>query len=127
MTDAFQPIRDVSKILGVPAHTLRYWEKTFPSAIQPVTGTGGRRYYRPDTVRALQRIKDLLYAQGYTIAGVKKVLSSGRWDERTDSSAPHKDAVEKIKRTLPPSAPAALRVELDRAIDLLTMAKKALL
>ena len=70
----FASINEVSKRLSVPAHTLRYWEKQFPSAIKPTTGAGGRRYYRTETVDKLVVIKDLLYTHGMTIAGVKKLL-----------------------------------------------------
>lgn len=73
----FSSINDVSKRLNVPAHTLRYWEKQFPSAVKPTTGAGGRRYYRAETVDTLVMIKDLLYTHGMTIAGVKKMLRDG--------------------------------------------------
>ena len=74
----FASINEVSKRLSVPAHTLRYWEKQFPSAIKPTTGAGGRRYYRTETVDKLVVIKDLLYTHGMTIAGVKKLLHDGK-------------------------------------------------
>ena len=73
----FVSINDVAKRLNVPAHTLRYWEKQFPTAIRPTTGTGGRRYYRPETVSRLETIKSLLYDRGMTIAGVKKLIHDG--------------------------------------------------
>lgn len=75
----FISINDVSSRLSVPAYTLRYWEKQFPSAIKPTTGAGGRRYYRPETFERLKIIKDLLYTQGMTIAGVKKMLHNGEF------------------------------------------------
>ena len=73
----FVSINEVAKRLSVPAHTLRYWEKQFPTAIRPTTGAGGRRYYRPETVERLNTIKDLLYTRGMTIAGVKKLIHDG--------------------------------------------------
>lgn len=82
----FSSINDVSKRLDVPAHTLRYWEKQFPSAIKPTTGAGGRRYYRAETVDTLVMIKDLLYKHGMTIAGVKKMLRDGTLDSMTGSA-----------------------------------------
>ena len=82
----FSSINDVSKRLDVPAHTLRYWEKQFPSAIKPTTGAGGRRYYRAETVDTLVMIKDLLYKHGMTIAGVKKMLRDGNLDSMTGSA-----------------------------------------
>ena len=77
----FIPINEVAKELEVPAHTLRYWEKQFPSAIRPVTGAGNRRYYRRDTIEKIRSIKSLLYDKGMTIVGVKKILHNGSFDE----------------------------------------------
>jgi len=76
-TEYFIPINEVSKRLDVPAYTLRYWEKQFPGAVRPVTGSGNRRYYRADTVETIETIKTLLYDRGMTIAGVKKILHNG--------------------------------------------------
>ena len=92
----FSSINDVSKRLNVPAHTLRYWEKQFPSAIKPTTGAGGRRYYRSETVDKLFVIKDLLYTHGMTIAGVKKMLRDGNLP-----SAPQQAVVENISVSAP--------------------------
>lgn len=80
----FASINEVSKRLSVPAHTLRYWEKQFPVAIRPTTGAGGRRYYRAETVDRLIVIRDLLYKQGLTIAGVKKLLREGSLPKTAD-------------------------------------------
>ena len=77
----FVPINEVSKRLDVPAHTLRYWEKQFAGAIRPTTGAGGRRYYRQETVEKLMAIKSLLYDKGFTIAGVKKIIHSGGFND----------------------------------------------
>jgi len=76
----FIPINEVSKEIGVPAHTLRYWEKQFSGAIRPVTGAGNRRYYRRETVEKIRAIKSLLYDKGMTIAGVKKILHNGTFN-----------------------------------------------
>lgn len=73
----FASINEVSRELGLPAYTLRYWEKQFPTVVRPVAGAGGRRYYRPETVARLKTIQDLLYNRGMTIAGVKKLIHSG--------------------------------------------------
>lgn len=75
----FVPINDVAKRLDIPAHTLRYWEKQFPSVIKPTTGMGGRRYYRPEVVEKIATIKSLLYNRGMTIAGVKKMVHNGEF------------------------------------------------
>lgn len=73
----FASINEVSREMGLPAHTLRYWEKQFPTVVRPIAGAGGRRYYRPETIARLKTIQDLLYNRGMTIAGVKKLIHNG--------------------------------------------------
>ena len=73
---AFRTISEVSEMLEVPAHVLRFWESKFKT-LSPLKRNGGRRYYRPDDVDLLVRIRDLLYRDGYTIKGVQKLLVSG--------------------------------------------------
>ena len=76
----FASINEVSRELGQPAYTLRYWEKQFPTVVRPVAGAGGRRYYRPETVARLKTIQDWLYNRGMTIAGLKKMIHSGEFE-----------------------------------------------
>ena len=71
--DAFRTISEVAADLNVPQHVLRFWETKF-SQIKPLKRGGGRRYYRPEDVDLLRRIRTLLYSEGYTIKGVQKVL-----------------------------------------------------
>jgi DNA-binding transcriptional MerR regulator len=73
---AFRTISEVSEMLDVPAHVLRFWESKFKT-LSPLKRNGGRRYYRPDDVDLLVRIRDLLYRDGYTIKGAQKLLTSG--------------------------------------------------
>lgn len=73
---AFRTIAEVSSDLDLPAHVLRFWESKFPE-IKPLKRRGGRRYYRPEDVALLQRIRGLLYTEGYTIKGVQRVLREG--------------------------------------------------
>ena len=71
--DAFRTISEVSDSLDVPQHVLRFWEAKF-TQVKPLKRAGGRRYYRPEDVELLRRIRSLLYQQGYTIKGVQKLL-----------------------------------------------------
>lgn len=73
---AFRTISEVAEELGVPQHVLRFWESKFPQ-VKPLKRGGGRRYYRPEDVQLLRRIRDLLYSEGYTIKGVQKLLREG--------------------------------------------------
>lgn len=70
---AFRTISEVSDELDVPQHVLRFWETKF-SHIKPMKRGGGRRYYRPEDLALLRRIRELLYVEGYTIKGVQRLL-----------------------------------------------------
>ncbi len=72
---AFRTISEVASDLDVPPHVLRFWESKFPQ-IKPLKRGGGRRYYRPEDVDLLRRIRELLYRDGYTIKGVQKLLKT---------------------------------------------------
>jgi len=74
---AFRTISEVSDELDVPQHVLRFWEGKF-SQVRPLKRGGGRRYYRPEDIDLLRRIRDLLYSEGYTIKGVQRLLREGR-------------------------------------------------
>ncbi len=70
---AFRSITEVAKTLELPSHVLRFWETKF-TQIEPVKRAGGRRYYRPEDIDLICRIKTLLYEEGYTIRGVQQLL-----------------------------------------------------
>lgn len=71
--EAYRTIGEVSDMLGVAQHVLRFWESRF-SQIRPVKRAGNRRYYRPDDVALIRRIRQLLHDEGYSIRGVQKLL-----------------------------------------------------
>ncbi len=66
-------IGEVSNIVGVEPHVLRYWETEFKS-IRPQKSRKGQRIYSRRDVDKLLRVKDLLYTHGFTIAGARKKL-----------------------------------------------------
>lgn len=71
--DAFRTISEVAADLDLPQHVLRFWETRF-SQIKPMKRGGGRRYYRPEDIDLLRGIRFLLYAEGFTIRGVQRLL-----------------------------------------------------
>lgn len=73
---AFRTISEVAEDLDVPPHVLRFWETKF-NQVRPLKRGGGRRYYRPEDIALLRRIRELLYREGYTIKGVQKLLREG--------------------------------------------------
>ena len=75
--EAFRTIREVAEVIDVPQHVLRFWESKFRQ-VDPLKRGGGRRYYRPDDVILIKKIKQLLYDDGYTIKGVQKLLNESK-------------------------------------------------
>jgi DNA-binding transcriptional MerR regulator len=73
----YRSISEVSDLLGVKAHVLRYWETQF-SMLRPKKNRAGNRMYRPEDVRLLLRIKELLYQRRYTIAGARRTMLDER-------------------------------------------------
>ncbi|MDE0539422.1 MAG: MerR family transcriptional regulator [Rhodospirillales bacterium] len=86
---AFRTISEVAAELDLPQHVLRFWEGKF-SQIRPLKRGGGRRYYRPEDIDLLRRIRGLLYDDGYTIKGVQKLLKqeSGRGADGAEKASP---------------------------------------
>ena len=66
---------ELCRTLDIQPYVLRYWETEF-KALQSVPGTAGQRVYSDTDVALVRRIKQLLYEEGYTIAGAKKKLES---------------------------------------------------
>ena len=68
-------IGEVCKLLDIQPYVLRYWETEFV-ALHPAKSQSGQRVYAEAEVAVIRRIKELLYDEGYTIAGAKKKLES---------------------------------------------------
>ena len=118
---AFRTISEVASDLEVPQHVLRFWETKF-NQVRPLKRGGGRRYYRPEDVDLLRRIRKLLYSDGYTIKGVQKLLREGngrpavaRETPVLVSPAPAAPEPPRAAIAMPQSAPAnpARRAELE--------------
>ncbi len=106
--DAFRTISEVAGDLDVPQHVLRFWETRF-AQIKPLKRAGGRRYYRPEDVELLRRIRELLYKHGYTIKGVQRLLKDhGLADMPVPGPAVSSSPI--IPRPLVVTPPAAVAV-----------------
>jgi len=82
----FFKIGEVCEITDTQPYVLRYWESEFP-ALAPAKNSSGQRIYRRRDIETVLRIKQLLYDEGFTIAGAKKRLES-EMQGRADSPAP---------------------------------------
>lgn len=100
-------IGEVSDLVGVDTHVLRYWETEF-TCIKPFRGKSKQRLYRRQDVENLLRIKTLLHDEGYTISGARRFLK-------------HAQSINKI---VPPKALSAKVLKRDES--LLDLIKKEL-
>jgi DNA-binding transcriptional MerR regulator len=71
----YYKIGEACKALGIQPYVLRYWETEFP-ALAPSKSRSGQRVYSEKELEIIRRIKELLYSEGYTIAGAKKKLET---------------------------------------------------
>ncbi|MGB0397798.1 MAG: MerR family transcriptional regulator, partial [Candidatus Puniceispirillaceae bacterium] len=101
---AYKTISEVSEMLDIPAHVLRFWESKF-SQLKPMKRSGGRRYYRLEDIALLETIKSLLYDEGYTIKGAQASLSKRR---KADAVPASPEAAGQGPAALAPSVPVSL-------------------
>jgi DNA-binding transcriptional MerR regulator len=80
----FYRIGEVSRLTGLEPYVLRYWETEFPQ-IKPGKGSrSAQRLYTKKDLDSILLIKQLLYKDGYTIAGARKKLN-GRAEQNVEA------------------------------------------
>jgi DNA-binding transcriptional MerR regulator len=73
--DKLYKIGEVCRLADVQPYVLRYWETEFPQ-LTPNKSGGGQRLYTRAEIDTILRIKELLYREGFTIAGAKRQLET---------------------------------------------------
>ena len=97
--DKLYKIGEVCKLADVQPYVLRYWETEFPQ-LAPNKSGGGQRLYSRHEIDTILRIKELLYREGFTIAGAKKKLETELAEPITAEPAASVDRFAKIKQEL---------------------------
>lgn len=98
-------IGEVCKLAELQPYVLRYWETEFPQ-LAPGKSGGGQRLYTRREVDIILRIKELLYREGFTIAGAKKKLE-------TEMTEPAAAPVAVSAEAVPAAHPDLARVKKD--------------
>ena len=80
-------IGEVATLCHLPAYVLRFWESEFPQ-LKPVKSGTGQRMYRRRDVESVLRIKQLLYEQGFTIAGARQQMRAEIKADKTQAAIP---------------------------------------
>ena len=96
-------IGEVSRVTGIKPYILRYWESEFDS-LSPQKSRSKQRLYRREDVELVLTIKDLLYNQGYTIAGARQFLkkkkkSTKKKEQQLSLHSPKNEEIVKEVRT----------------------------
>ena len=99
----YYSIREVSELTGIESHVLRFWEKEF-SQLNPRRGRSGNRAYTERNIKVILAIKDLLYAQKYTIQGAVDRLKIDRslWENQRieDATSNVENPLVELRRML---------------------------
>jgi DNA-binding transcriptional MerR regulator len=85
----FFKIGEVCEHTDIQPYVLRYWETEFPT-LAPAKNSSGQRIYRRRDIETVIRIKELLYGEGFTVAGARKKIEqeqSGRVDTPVSPAA----------------------------------------
>ena len=93
----FYRIGEVSRITGLEQYVLRYWETEFPQ-IKPDKARSGQRLYSKKDLDNILLVKQLLYKDGYTIAGARKKLHGK--DERDNTLSVIESAKKELRDIL---------------------------
>ena len=109
-------IGEVSELCGVKPHVLRYWEQEF-TQLKPVKRRGNRRYYQHHEVLLIRRIRELLYAQGFTINGARNRLEESALENNSNPSM--KAPPSGVDATIKITNLAFLRKEIKSVLQLL--------
>ena len=100
---------EVCEIAQIPAYVLRSWEKEFPG-LGAAARPGGPRIYRRSDVEQILRIKQLVFAEGLTLAGVRhRIEGEPPNEEETLIEAASPNIVG------PASVPADVRIRVSHA------------
>jgi DNA-binding transcriptional MerR regulator len=79
----YYSIGEVSKIAGVPAYLLRYWESFF-TELAPARDTRGNRRYTNRDIALVLNIKELVHEKGYKLGKASDIVRGVIKDSEED-------------------------------------------
>ena len=98
----FFKIGEVAELAGIEQHVLRYWEEEIES-LNPKKNKSGQRLYQKKDVELVFDIKQLLYAEKFTLAGARKKLKQNKKETQLNIAFDRDNFVElneEIKKDL---------------------------
>lgn len=73
----FYKISDVAEILGIPASTLRFWEKQF-TIIKPRRNAKNIRFYTPQDIETIRKVYYLVKEKGLKLDAAQEQICRNR-------------------------------------------------
>ena len=135
MRKMYHSISEVSKMLNLAPHVLRYWETEF-SDLRPKKNRAGSRTYRETDIELLRDIQKLLHEERYTVEGARRELkrrkSGGEAVLEREVAEANQPAMESEKietststpevssKAIPPADLEFIRKELREILDILS-------
>src|ERR1700731_801804 len=116
---------EACRVAEAAPYVLRYWETEFP-ALSEGKEKGAAKLYSSRDVKIIGRIRELLYDEGFTVAGAKKRLEAeiveGRFEDGLKAAPPAAEQKERSRQATvdsrqgaapaPPSAAPVARTAL---------------
>ncbi len=96
---------EACRIAEVAPYVLRYWETEFP-ALTEGKEKGAAKLYSSRDVKIIARIRELLYDEGFTVAGAKKRLEAEIAEGRFEDGLKAAPSPAEQKQPPQPSAPS---------------------
>ena len=105
-------ISEVSKILQIEEHKIRYWDSIDPKTNKyrvdgiSTKSKGGTRYFNKENIKKLKKLKSILYEgknHNYSIKLAEKIISSNNknhLEEQTTTNQNYSDNLKKIEQIL---------------------------
>jgi DNA-binding transcriptional MerR regulator len=109
-------IGEVAELVGVEPHVLRYWEREFRT-IRPTKSAKGQRVYSRRDVENLMRVRELLYREGFTIAGARKRLLKSEPEASEDAADGGSDATQRAEAAKTRDQLLAMRAEIEAFLE----------
>ena len=77
LTKNYYKIGEVAEILGIPASTLRFWEKEF-TIIKPKRNSKNTRFYTPEDVETIKMVYYLVKEKGLKLDAAQQQIRVNR-------------------------------------------------
>ncbi|MFN6048683.1 MAG: MerR family transcriptional regulator [Bacteroidota bacterium] len=87
----YMKIGEAAATIGVPASTLRFWEKNFPQ-IKPMKNKKGDRFYTQKDLEVLKEIHYLSHSKGLKLSSVSKSVK-----RNDDGISPQAKLVQELR------------------------------